>query len=154
MLIGAAVGFAAAAVTANPYLGVVAAALAGVAANLLFSYVVITRRANQLAAGLSLMFFGFGASALIGRPFVGAIVPGLPHLGAFDLWSGSPPRLAFVLWGLLSAPAGGSRCARSAKIPAAAFAAGRRPDGCNTKRWRSRARLAGSAAPISRWRWR
>src|SRR5271170_5649907 len=69
MLIGAAVGFAACAAGGNPYLGVVAAALAGLAANLLFGYVVIGRRANQLAAGLTLLFFGFGASTLIGRPF-------------------------------------------------------------------------------------
>jgi hypothetical protein len=154
MLIGASTGFAGAAVTANPYLGVAAAALAGVAANGLFGYVVITRHANQLAAGLSLMFFGLGASALIGRPFVGAIVPGLPHLGAFDL----------LVW--LARPAGdrfmgppvphplGPHAARGRRSPAAAFAAGRRPDRVQYKRWRSRARSAGSAARISRWRWR
>ena len=57
---------------------------------------MIERRANQLAAGLSLMFFGFGASTLIGRPFVGTLVPGLPRiaapgLGPFDIlvWLGS-----------------------------------------------------------------
>ena len=37
------------------------------AANLLFGLLVVSRGANQLAAGLTLMFFGFGASALIGR---------------------------------------------------------------------------------------
>ena len=30
--------------------------------------------------GLSLMFFGIGVSALIGRPFVGALITGLPRL--------------------------------------------------------------------------
>jgi len=128
MLIGASTGFAAAAVTANPYLGVAAAALAGVAANGLFSYVVITRHANQLAAGLSLTFFGLGASALIGRPFVGAIVPGLPHLGAFDLlaWLAAP--LAIALWGLLYRTRWGLTLRAVGESPAAAFAAGRRPD--------------------------
>ena len=128
MLIGAATGFAGAAVTANPYLGVAAAALAGVAANGLFSYVVITRHANQLAAGLSLTFFGLGASALIGRPFVGAIVPGLPRLGAFDLlvWLAAP--LAVVLWGLLYRTRWGLTLRAVGESPAAAFAAGRRPD--------------------------
>jgi ABC-type uncharacterized transport system permease subunit len=128
MLIGAATGFAGAAVTANPYLGVAAAALAGVAANGLFSYVVITRHANQLAAGLSLTFFGLGASALIGRPFVGAIAPGLPHLGAFDLlaWLAAP--LAIVLWGLLYRTRWGLALRAVGESPAAAFAAGRRPD--------------------------
>jgi simple sugar transport system permease protein len=128
MLIGASTGFAAAAVTANPYLGVAAAALAGVAANGLFSYVVITRHANQLAAGLSLTFFGLGASALIGRPFVGAIAPGLPRLGAFDLlvWLAAP--LAIVLWGLLYRTRWGLTLRAVGESPAAAFAAGRRPE--------------------------
>ena len=128
MLIGASTGFAGAAVTANPYLGVAAAALAGVVANGLFSYVVITRHANQLAAGLSLTFFGLGASALIGRPFVGAIAPGLPRLGAFDLlvWLAAP--LAIVLWGLLYRTRWGLTLRAVGESPAAAFAAGRRPD--------------------------
>src|SRR5271154_1715856 len=56
MLIGAASGFAATALTGSPYLGMAAAALAGAAVNLVFAYVVVTRHANQLAARLSLMF--------------------------------------------------------------------------------------------------
>ena len=69
MLIGAAVGFAAAAVSGNPYLGVPPAALAGGRGQSVARLVWWSaRRANQLAAGLSLMFFGFGASALIGGP--------------------------------------------------------------------------------------
>jgi general nucleoside transport system permease protein len=103
MLIGAAVAIAGASATGDPYLGVAIAALAGSAANLLFGYVVIGCRANQLAAGLTLMFSGFGASALIGSPYVGAIVPGLPRLelsgfGSFDalVWLAAPT--AFLLW--------------------------------------------------------
>src|SRR5260370_41430638 len=68
MLIGASTGFAATALTANPYVGVVAAAAAGAAANLIFPYLVVGRSANQLAAGPSLMFFGFGPSRPLGRP--------------------------------------------------------------------------------------
>jgi len=66
MLIGAATGFAVSALTGNPYIGLIAAALAGAAVNLIFAYLVVERRANQLAAGLCLMFFGLGLSALIG----------------------------------------------------------------------------------------
>ena len=80
MLIGAASAFAATAVTGSAYLGVAAAALAGAAANLIFAYVVVGRHANQLAAGLSLMFFGIGVSTLIGRPFDGTLIIGLPRL--------------------------------------------------------------------------
>ena len=49
MLIGAASGFAVTALTGSPYLGIAAAAVAGAAANLIFAYVVVSRRANQLA---------------------------------------------------------------------------------------------------------
>jgi len=133
MLIGAAVGFAACALTGDPYLGVAAAALAGLAANLLFGFVVIERRANQLAAGLTLLFFGFGASALIGRPFIGALVTGLPRLalpgiGAFDalVWLALPT--ALLLWCLLFRTSWGLALRAVGEDPAAAFAAGRRPE--------------------------
>jgi general nucleoside transport system permease protein len=128
MLIGASVGFAATSVTDDPYLGIAAAALAGTMCNLLLGYVVIDRRANQLAAGLTLMFFGFGASALIGRPFVGAIVPGLPNLGAFDLlvWLAVPT--AILLWGLIFRTRWGLALRAVGEDQAVAFAAGHRPD--------------------------
>lgn len=133
MLIGAAVGFAASVATGSPYLGIAAAALAGVAANLLFGYVVIARRANQLAAGLTLMFFGFGASALIGRPFIGAVIPGLPRLAlpgfaAFDalVWLAVPT--AALLWWLLFRTRWGLALRAVGEDPAVAFAAGRRPE--------------------------
>ena len=113
MLIGAATGFAATAWTGNPYLGLVAAALAGTAVNLIFAYLVIGRRANQLACGLSLMFFGLGLSALVGRPFVGTLITGLPRLRlpgfegpggrllSYDIlvWLALPA--AIFTWGLL-----------------------------------------------------
>ncbi len=128
MLVGASTGFAGASLSGNPYLGVAAGALAGLAANLLFGYVVITRHANQLASGLSLTFFGLGASALIGRPFAGAIVTGLPRLGPFDLlvWLAAP--LAAILWGLLHRTLWGLALRAVGEAPAAVFAAGRRPD--------------------------
>src|ERR1700675_123716 len=80
MLIGAATGFAVCAMTGSAYTGLIAAAVAGATVNLIFAYLVVERRANQLAAGLCLMFFGLGLSALIGRPFVGALIGGLPRL--------------------------------------------------------------------------
>jgi simple sugar transport system permease protein len=133
MLIGASVGFAAASVTGNPYLGVAAAALAGMCANLVLAYVVVGRKANQLASGLALLFFGVGASALIGRPFVGAIVPGLSRLAfagttAFDalVWLVMP--VAFALWGVLFRTRWGLVLRAVGEDPAVAFAAGWRPE--------------------------
>jgi general nucleoside transport system permease protein len=80
LLVSAASGVAIASMTGNPYLGILAAMLAGGLMNLMFGYLVITRKANQLASGLSMMFFGFGLSALIGRDFVGVKIIALPKL--------------------------------------------------------------------------
>ena len=133
MLIGASIGFAVCSTTGDPYIGVAAASLAGMAASLLFGFIVISRRANQLASGLTLLFFGFGVSALIGRPFVGAAITGLPRfglagLGTFDLlvWLGAPT--AGLLWWLLFRTRWGLALRAVGEDPAAAFAAGRRPD--------------------------
>ena len=54
--------------------------LVGGLMNMILGYLVINRKANQLASGLALMFFGFGLSALIGRPYVGAKINGLPRI--------------------------------------------------------------------------
>jgi simple sugar transport system permease protein len=132
MLIGAAAGFAVTAQTGDPYIGVVVAGAAGLAANLVFAYLVIERGANQLAAGLSLLFFGAGASTLIGRPFVGALAPalpliGIPWLGAYDIlvWFALP--LGLLLWGLLFRTRWGLSLRAVGEDPAVAFAAGRSP---------------------------
>jgi len=128
MLIGAAVGFAATSLTGDPYLGIAAAALAGVVGNMLFGYVVITRHANQLAAGLTLLFLGFGASALVGRPFIGAIITGLPRYGGFDalVWLAVPT--ALLLYWLLFRTRWGLAVRAVGEDPAAVFATGRRPE--------------------------
>jgi len=139
MLIGAATGFAATAWTGSPYAGLLAAAVAGAAANAVFAYLVIGRRANQLASGLSLMFFGFGLSALVGRPFVGALITGLPRLHLADVgaaggrlvsydilvWLAIPT--AVLTWALLFRTRWGLGLRAVGEDPAVAYAAGRRP---------------------------
>jgi ABC-type uncharacterized transport system permease subunit len=141
MLIGAAVGFAVTALAGDPYIGVAAAALAGAAANLAFAYVVVGRGANQLAAGLSLMFFGFGASALVGRPFLGALIVGLPRLSlpglggpgplgrlsSYDLlvWLAVP--VAALVWWVLFRTRWGLGLRAVGESPATAYAAGWQP---------------------------
>lgn len=80
LLIGASVGFAVSYETGSALLGLTAAAVAGGLFTLIFGYLVITRRANQLASGLALMFFGIGLSAMIGKPYVGQPLAGLPQL--------------------------------------------------------------------------
>ena len=80
MLISASAGFGITVLTGNPYLGVLVAAISGGLVNMVFGFLIVTRRANQLASGLALMFFGYGASALIGKPFVGAKINPLPRI--------------------------------------------------------------------------
>jgi general nucleoside transport system permease protein len=80
MLISAATGFGVTYATGNPLLGILASMLTGGLVNLLFGYLVISRKANQLASGLATMFFGFGLSALIGAPFVGEKINSLPRI--------------------------------------------------------------------------
>ena len=80
LLVSASAGFAVTYASGNPYLGVLVSMLAGGLMNMLLGYLTISRRANQLASGLALMFFGFGLSAWIGRPYVGARITGLPRI--------------------------------------------------------------------------
>jgi len=80
LLVSASSGFAVTVLSGNPFLGVLVAMLVGGLMNMILGYLVIHRRANQLASGLALMFFGFGLSALIGKPYVGAKINGLPRI--------------------------------------------------------------------------
>jgi len=80
LLVSASSGFAVTSLTGSPYLGILVSVLAGGLMNMILGYLVITRKANQLASGLALMFFGFGLSALIGKSFVGTKINSLPRL--------------------------------------------------------------------------
>jgi simple sugar transport system permease protein len=70
MLTGALAGFAATASTGSPVIGVLAGAGAGAALAIVHAFVVITRRANQLASGLAVTFLGLGVTAILGRGYV------------------------------------------------------------------------------------
>lgn len=80
MLTGACVGFVTAVRTGNAWLGLLAAALAGGVFNLLLGLLIVTRRANQLASGLTLQLFALGLTAIIGKKYVGQPVDGLPQI--------------------------------------------------------------------------
>ncbi|MFO1070273.1 MAG: ABC transporter permease [Geminicoccaceae bacterium] len=80
MLAGAVMGFAVTSVTGSGSLGIVVAALAGMAMALLFGVLTLSLLANQVATGLALTIFGIGLSALVGSGFVGSPVPPLPKL--------------------------------------------------------------------------
>lgn len=75
MVMGAVTGFAASYVTGSPWLGVLAAVLAGVATSMLFGLLTQILMTNQVATGLAITLLGLGLSGLIGSGFVG--LPGV-----------------------------------------------------------------------------
>jgi len=75
MLMGAAVGFAVAADSGHFALATLCGVLAGAALALVFGFLVLTCRANQVAAGLALTIFGVGASALVGAGYTSRALP-------------------------------------------------------------------------------
>jgi len=90
MLIGAIAGFATAHATGNAYIGVLAAAVAGMLISLIFAILTLSLLANQIATGLALTIFGHGFAALLGAGFVGIAAPTLgkiavPGLDAIPL---------------------------------------------------------------------
>jgi simple sugar transport system permease protein len=127
MLVGAVTGFVATVHTGSAALGVLVAALAGGLFNLVFAFLVVSRRANQLATGLALMFAGVGLSALIGARYVGSQIAGLPEILGFDALVYAAVPLAALLWWVLRSTRWGLAVRAVGENPVAAFAAGRDP---------------------------
>ena len=75
ILAGALTGYAVAAETGSPWLGVLAGAVAGGLLALVHAYMVLERGANQLATGLVVLFLGLGLTSLFGVSYVQALAP-------------------------------------------------------------------------------
>ncbi len=142
MLMGAVVGFVITVETGSAALGVLAAALAGGLFNLILGFLVVTRRANQLATGLALMFCGLGLSALLGAPYIGSQISGLnevrvpilselPLIGAmffnYDILVYLVGPTAVLVWWVLFSTRWGLSLRAVGENPTAAFAAGKNP---------------------------
>jgi ABC-type uncharacterized transport system permease subunit len=82
MLVGAVTSFIVAATTKNPWLGVAAGILAGVALSLVFAALTLSLMANQVATGLALSLFGVGLSAFVGLDYVSIVIDGIKPLAA------------------------------------------------------------------------
>ena len=80
MLMGAVAAFGAAALTANPYIGIIAGGMAGGFTAAIFALFALGLATNQVATGLALTIFGTGLSGLLGAPLVGQAIDGLPSL--------------------------------------------------------------------------
>jgi len=80
MIIGAIAGFAVSVETANPWLGMLAAMLAGASLALIFGFLTQFLLSNQVATGLALTLFGLGLAALLGQSYTGMKPPSTPRL--------------------------------------------------------------------------
>jgi general nucleoside transport system permease protein len=89
LVMGAVTGYAASYGTSNPWLGVLAAGLAGIALGLLHGFLCSLPRVNDIAVGIGLMLFGTGLAFFLGKPYVQPKAPTLPSI-PFGAWSDSP----------------------------------------------------------------
>ncbi|NDL67339.1 ABC transporter permease [Anaerotalea alkaliphila] len=71
MLIGAVAGFAAGHFTGSPLLAMGGAFLAGGLGAMIYGFLTVTLRANQVVSGLALTMFGTGISSYLGVNFIG-----------------------------------------------------------------------------------
>ncbi|MCB2357927.1 ABC transporter permease [Clostridium estertheticum] len=75
MLMGSVIGFMAGVSTGNPIIAMVAAAIAGGFGALVYAFLTISLRANQVVCGLTLTIFGTGFSSMVGKNLIGQVTP-------------------------------------------------------------------------------
>jgi len=90
MLGGALGGYAVAAQSGNPWIGVLAGAAAGGLLALVHAVLVVSRGANQFASGFTILFLALGLTALFGTPYVGESIDALDPVAL--------PLLADIPW--------------------------------------------------------
>ena len=139
MIIGALTGFLAAKVTGSPYIGFVAAGLAGTCFASLHGLVCLVFQGNQVVSGLALTILGVGVANYLGTPYVGMTAPGfdplplpilseIPVLGAIffsqDLLVYFTYLIPVLMWIFLYNTRFGLSLRAAGEYPAAATAAG------------------------------
>jgi simple sugar transport system permease protein len=84
MLCGACIGFAVAAQTGSPTLGLAAGAIAGLLLSLVHGVLCLGCEANQIGSGIAVWTLGLGLTSYFGRSVVGGKVSGLAPLAGPD----------------------------------------------------------------------
>lgn len=80
LIMGAMVAFATAYHSGEPWLGIVAAAVAGALLGLVHSSVCSLARTNDIAVGIAMMLFAIGLAFFFGKPYLHPPAPKLPEL--------------------------------------------------------------------------
>lgn len=75
MLMGAVSGFMMGLYTKSPMIALLFAMLSGALGALIYAFLTVTLRANQVVSGLTLTIFGSGFSTLLGQKLVGKVAP-------------------------------------------------------------------------------
>jgi len=86
MYMGAVIGFKVGFSTANPLLAVLAAFAAGAMGALIYAFITVTLRANQVVTGLTLTIFGTGFASFTGKSVSGLPAPQIIR----DFFSSAP----------------------------------------------------------------
>ncbi len=89
LVMGAMTGYAVSYLSGSPWLGVLAAGVAGLLLGLLHGLICNLPRVNDIAVGIGLMLFGTGLAFFLGKPYVQPKAPTLPSI-PFGNWSDSP----------------------------------------------------------------
>ncbi|TIR16859.1 MAG: ABC transporter permease [Mesorhizobium sp.] len=89
LVFGAMSAYAVAVMTGSPWLGLLAAALAGLCFGLFHGWICKFPKVNDIAIGIALMLFGTGLAFFFGKPFIQPSAPDLPAI-PFGNWSDIP----------------------------------------------------------------
>jgi ABC-type uncharacterized transport system permease subunit len=89
LVLGAMVAYAASYHSGDPWIGVLAAGVAGLFLGSMHGYICKLPKVNDIAIGIAMMSFGTGLAFFFGKPY---IQPTAPRLDAIHLgdWTGSP----------------------------------------------------------------
>ncbi|WP_428927019.1 ABC transporter permease [Marinibacterium sp. SX1] len=89
LVFGAMSGYAIAYQTGSPWIGVLAAALAGALFGLFHGWICKFKGVNDVAIGIALMLLGMGLAFFFGKPYIQPVAPDLPAI-PFGWWSDIP----------------------------------------------------------------